>query len=232
MLGAALGGFAVASLDRDDPGMRPPPRIVEVESPACLHAARAGRQVAKAAGTALYVAPDVGPLIRAALEARVEAEIANIRAHESALASALRSARASSERGDPPAWWRFERSSARCLGESAIRGRYQPGVGNEDGVTGMIRRFMRARVRGDGARRFVSADGEDDFGRAGILAGVYPKPGLEDFGIAFIDDLGDGSYEVGIDMIVGHRSYGETLFVSFDGYRYRINGGRSGLTGP
>ena len=91
---------------------------------------------------------------------------------------------------------------------------------------------MAARLRGGGAEYFVTARGEDEFGRAGSLAPLYPKPVFEDFDIVFVDDVGNGSYEVGVGLVFKRGRYGDTLFVAFDGFHYRITGGRPGLEGP
>lgn len=206
--------------------------MLEVESPECLRAARAGKQVAKAAGAALYVAPVVDGLVRDALAAVDRTEIDNVKEHLRAVGPALRRARSFSERGDPPAWWRFQKFSARCLGETPPSTRYDPPVGNSGDVRRMVRRFMEARLRGRGAEYFVTADGQDEFGRGGGLAPLYPRRSLEKFDIVFVDDLGDGSYEVGVELVFARGIYGDTLFVVFDGSRYRISGGRPGLEGP
>ena len=107
----------VTVVDLDDtpaPESLPPARKVEVASKACLRAVRAGEQLAKAAGTALYVAPDFPPLVRNALAARSEEERDSVLEHLKAAAPALRRARSFSERGEPPAWKRFQRWSPRC----------------------------------------------------------------------------------------------------------------------
>lgn len=61
---------------------------------------------------------------------------------------------------------------------------------------------------------------------------MYPKPKLQGFNIVFVDSVGAGSFEVGVELRFARGSYGDTLFVSFDGDRYLVTGGRTGLTGP
>lgn len=92
---------------------------------------------------------------------------------------------------------------------------------------------MENRVEGRGAEGFVVADNLDDFRRRGHLGPMYPNPRLQDFEIVFVDGpLGGPFYEVGVELIFARGAYGDTLFVSFDGDRYLVTGGRSGLTGP
>ncbi len=228
----ALGVLALAGGDQEETRETQPARIVDVESPECLRAARAGKQVAKAAGAALYVAPLVDGLVRDALAAIDQAGIENVQEHLRAVAPTLRRARSFSERGDAPAWWRFDKWRARCLGEPVVSATYDPPVGNRGDARRTVRRFMQARLRGRGAKYFVASDGRDEFGRAGGLRPLYPKRMPEDFAIVFVDDLGEGSYEVGVELVFARGGYGDTLFVTFDGFRYRITGGRPGLEGP
>ena len=70
------------------------------------------------------------------------------------------------------------------------------------------------------------------FGRSGTLSPLYPKPSLRDFEIVFVDDLGDGTYEVGVDLIFDRGSYGDTLFVHFAGGKWIVSGGRPSVEGP
>ena len=118
------------------------------------------------------------------------------------------------------------------VGEPAARSS-DPHVGNDGDVRVMVRRFMEAHLRGQGALRFVVPEARDEFGRGGGMAPLYPRPPLKDFEIAFVDGpLGGPSYEVGVELVFARGSYGDTLFVSFRGDRYVVNGGRPGLTGP
>ena len=226
--------FADSEPADSEPDVTPNPApAVEVASEACERAIAAANKVSTAAGTALYVAPDVAPLVRNALAARDDrAEVDNVLEHLGALTDALRSARSFSESGDPPAWWRFQKWSALCLGKPVAEERYEPPAGNRDDVREIVRRFMRARMRGSRAERFLAREGRDDFGRPRVLAPLYPNPPLEGFDIVFVDDLGDGSYEVGVELVLTRERRGETLFVLFDGRRYAIHGGRPGLEGP
>lgn len=235
VLAVALGGGFLAALDQeqtpnDTQVNSARVRTVGVTSQACRRAVEVGGKVALAAGSALYVAPDFPGLVRDALDAPTGDKRKNLLARLRAATSGLRKARALSESGDPPAWWRFEKWSARCLGETSASVRYQPPGGNKDDVRSMIRRFMDARLRGRGAAHFVAQQARDEFGRNGSLGPMYVST-LEDFEIAFVD--GDGpNYEVGIELIFRRGSYGDTLFVVFDGVRYKITGGRTGLEGP
>lgn len=227
----ALVGLRVT--ESDAPTTSRHTRAVEVRSEACRRAVEAGENVALASGTALYVAPDFPGLVRQALDSPAGDERKNLLAQLRAAASGLRKARSFSESGDPPAWWRFDRWGARCLGETAPSIRYKPSVGNEDDLRRTIRRFMDARVRGRGAERFIESDGHDEFGRGGGLAPLYPRPPLQDFAIVHVSEPLDGPYyEVGVELVFARGSYGDTLFVTFDGFRYRITGGRPGLEGP
>jgi hypothetical protein len=228
----ALVGLRVTA--SNNPASSRPTPTVEVGSEACMRAAGAGKQVAKAAGAALYVASDVSPLVRNALAAGDDqAKVDNVLNHLRALAPSLRRARSFNESGDPPAWWRFHKWSARCLGEPEISASYDPPVGNEDDLRRTVRRFMGARLRGSGAERFLAAEGRDEFRAGGTLAPMYPQPPLQEFDIVFVDGpLGGPHYEVGVELVFARGSYGDTLFVSFKGDRYAITGGRPGLKGP
>lgn len=235
LLAAALGGQLLIARARQQPPKEAPARLVRtvgVTSEGCRRAVEAGEKVALAAGTALYVAPDFPGLVREALDAPTGDDRRNVLARLRAASSGLRKARSLSESGDPPAWWRFQKWSALCLGEPVASATYKPPIGNADDAGRTVRRFMEARLRGRGAEYFVSANGEDEFGRAGGLAPLYPKPVPKDFDIVFVDNLGDGSYEVGVELAVARGRYGDTLFVVFNGFRYRITGGRPGLEGP
>jgi hypothetical protein len=64
------------------------------------------------------------------------------------------------------------------------------------------------------------------------LAPLYPRPRLRDFDVVFVDDVGDGSYEVGIESIFKKGRYGETLFVRLNDAKWVISGDRTGLEGP
>lgn len=210
-----------------------PTRTVEVASEACIRAVEAGKRVAKAAGTALYVAPDVSPLVRNALAAGDDqAKVANVLQHLRALAPSLRHAESINESGDPPAWWRFQKWGARCLGEPVVSAAYDPPVGNRGDVREFVGEFMHARIRGVGAGRFLEHRARRDFGRDRGLAPLYPRRPLQNFEIVFVDHLGDGSYEVGVELILARGRDGETLFVLFEDARYAIHGGRPGLEGP
>lgn len=106
-------------------------------------------------------------------------------------------------------------------------------TGNRRDVRAMVRTFMEHRVAGRGAERFVATENLDDFGTHGQLGPMYPRPRLEGFEIVFIDGpLGGPSYEVGVELFFARGSYGDTLFVTFDGNRYLVTGGRPGLVGP
>lgn len=96
----------------------------------------------------------------------------------------------------------------------------------------VVRTFMQRRVAGAGAERFLDADGRAVFGTGGGLAPLYPEPPMEDFEIVFVDDLGDGTYEVGVRLIFEAGSYAETLFVHAGDDGLVISGGRPGLEGP
>lgn len=120
------------------------------ELAACRRAVRAADQVAKAAGAALYVAPDVAPLVRSALKSRDAAEVANVREHLRALVPSLRRARSFSERGDPPAWKRFDRASAPCLGKPAV-----PPIRQHDDVVVSIPLVGRLTWQCDHDREFT-----------------------------------------------------------------------------
>lgn len=118
--------------------------------------------------------------------------------------------------------------------------RYNAPEGNEDDLRRTIRRFMDARVRGQGAERFIQGVARDEFVPDGGLAPLYPKR-LTDFAIVFVDGPSGVSkhrttvwshYEVGVELVFARGSYGDTLFVSFDGVRYEVTGGRPGLEGP
>jgi hypothetical protein len=91
---------------------------------------------------------------------------------------------------------------------------------------------MERRVGGRAAEDFLDADGRAVFRPGGELAPLYPKPPLEDFEIVFVDDLGDGTYEVGVSLEFARGSYGETLFVHRGNDGFIVSGGRSGLEGP
>jgi hypothetical protein len=55
---------------------------------------------------------------------------------------------------------------------------------------------------------------------------------VRDFDVVFVDDVGDGSYEVGIESIFKKGRYGETLFVRLNDAKWVISGDRTGLEGP
>lgn len=95
----------------------------------------------------------------------------------------------------------------------------------------MVQNFMDRRIAGNGANRFLDADGREVFGSGGPLSPLYPTPPLRAFEVVFVDDLGDGTYEVGVDLVFDQGSYGETLFVHRD-EGWIVSGGRPGLEGP
>ncbi len=107
----------------------------------------------------------------------------------------------------------------------------QVASGKSREVRSMVRTFMERRVSGNGAERFLDADGRRDY-RSGTVRPLYPKPALTNFEIVFVDDLGDGTYEVGVELIFDEGRYGETLFVHGAQDRFVISGGRPGLVGP
>ena len=107
-----------------------------------------------------------------------------------------------------------------------------PGSGQSGQIRPMVTTFMERRLAGEGAERFLDEDGHRVFRRGGSLAPLYPKPLLQDFRFMFVDDLSDGSYEVGVSLIFKRGSYGETLFVHRFRDRWVVSGGRPGLEGP
>jgi hypothetical protein len=171
--------------------------------------------------------------VRSALAAGdEETKVDNVLQHLGAVTPSLRRAESFNESGDPPAWWRFQKWSALCLGEPIVSSAYEPPVGNRGDVREMVGRFMHARIRGVGAGRFLDHRGRQDFGGDRGVTRLYPRPPLQDFEIVFVDDLGDGSYEVGVELVFAHGRHGETMFVLFEDGRYAITGGRPGLEGP
>lgn len=97
----------------------------------------------------------------------------------------------------------------------------------------MIRKFMEARIAREGAETFLAAEARKDFRPKATMGPLYLEPPLRDFRIVFVDGpLGGPSYEVGVRLIFDKGSFGDTLFVAFDGRRYFVTGGRSGLIGP
>lgn len=105
-------------------------------------------------------------------------------------------------------------------------------AGKASQVRSMVQTFMERRVEGRGVDTFLDADGREVFGPGGTLSPLYPKPPLQDFKLVFVDDLGDGTYEVGVRLIFDRGSYGETLFVHHDEAGFVVSGGRPGLQGP
>lgn len=99
-------------------------------------------------------------------------------------------------------------------------------------VRRFVARFMERRMAGTGAERFLDADGEAVFASGGSLAPLYPEPPLQDFDFEFVDDIGDGTFEVGVRLIFERGSYGHTYFVHRAAGKLVISGGRSGLEGP
>ena len=99
-------------------------------------------------------------------------------------------------------------------------------------VRSTVREFMRARVDGAGAEGFLGSEGWREPGPTGEPAPLYPDPPLEDFRIEFVDDLGDGTYEVGVSLIFESGTSGETLFVRRSDGGFVIVGARGGLEGP
>jgi hypothetical protein len=91
---------------------------------------------------------------------------------------------------------------------------------------------MQQRTAGEGAKRFLDADGRAALGPDGTIGPLYLDPPLEDFEIMFIDDTGDGTYEVGVRLIFVGGDFGHTYFVRKKGQELVISGGRSGLGGP
>lgn len=228
-LTAALIALSVLKFGSSATEETPPASQRGERTEACMEALRAGKKVAKAAGTALYVAPDGPRLAREALAtSEDEAERQNIRKQIGVMVEGLRMARSLSNSGNPPAWRRFEVWSARCLGEPA----FTSDIDSVPEVRNTVRTFMRRRIAGRPVGAFLDADGRAAFQRGGALHPLYPRPPLKDFRIAFVDGLGDGSYEVGVRHIFGSGSYGETFFVHLDDIRILISGGRSGLQGP
>lgn len=127
--------------------------------------------------------------------------------------------------------------------DSAMRERWtNPGNGStpttecisEKGsqVRGLVRSFMKRRISGAGAERFLDAKGRLNFGPGGNLAPLYPDPPLEDFQIVFVDPVGEGSFEVGVSLVFQGGTYEETLSVQRRAGRMFISGGRPGMKGP
>jgi hypothetical protein len=104
--------------------------------------------------------------------------------------------------------------------------------GKSSQVRSKVRSFMNRRLEGEGAEKYLDVDGRRVFRRGGTLSPLYPKPPLEDFKIAFVDDLGDGTYEIGVRLIFDRGSDGDTLFVHRARGEFVISGGRPGLQGP
>lgn len=121
--------------------------------------------------------------------------------------------------------------------------------GHEAGfVAPLVARFMQARIEGFGAGQYVTGGGFDAWTSG--LEPLYSPEGVryESFAIVFVDDLGNGSYEVGIRMFGAlldgedewftEPLFEETLFVGpgegLDGEQHAllVTGGRSGLEGP
>lgn len=121
--------------------------------------------------------------------------------------------------------------------------------GHEAGfVAPLVARFMQARIEGFGAGQYVTGGGLDAWTSG--LEPLYSPEGVryESFAIVFVDDLGNGSYEVGIRMFGAlldgedewftEPLFEETLFVGpgegLDGEQHAllVTGGRSGLEGP
>jgi hypothetical protein len=92
----------------------------------------------------------------------------------------------------------------------------------------MVRKFMEQRVAARGAEKFLDADGLEIFRPGGALSPLYPKPRIEEFEIVFLDDLGDGTYEVGVRLVFETGSYGDTLFVQRTERGLIVSGGRPG----
>jgi hypothetical protein len=116
-------------------------------------------------------------------------------------------------------------------------------------VAPVVAGFMKARVEGTGAERFLS--GEYEWNEDGSdLRPLYAseEERYENFGIVFVDSLGDGTFEVGVRMLGADLDgsdewrteplFEETIFVGpgtdREGRRkyLLVNGARSGLDGP
>lgn len=95
-----------------------------------------------------------------------------------------------------------------------------------------VRVFMRARVDGAGAEEFLHRGTWTEAGPPGRSLALYPDPPPQDFRIEFVDDLGDGSFEVGVSLVFKEGTAGETLFVRKRQGSLVILGAREGLTGP
>ena len=121
--------------------------------------------------------------------------------------------------------------------EASPQARERPSVvvgsGRSGAVRAMVQNFMKRRVAGRGAEKFLDSDGRNVFRERGTLGALYPEPPpLEDFKVVFVDDLGDATYEVGVRLIFARGTYGDTLFVHAEDGRFIVSGGRPGLTGP
>lgn len=106
-----------------------------------------------------------------------------------------------------------------------------PGA-EDSSVREVVTGFMRARLKGAGAEVLLDAHGRREFGAGGDTTPLYPDPPPQDYRIEFIDDLGNGSYEVGVSLFFADGTYGETLFVRERSGRITISGARPGLEGP
>lgn len=118
-------------------------------------------------------------------------------------------------------------------------------------VAPLVAAFLQARIDGSGAEALVSLEGREHW-ESGVssMSGLYSPPDLryESFAIVFVDDLGNGTYEVGTRMFGALMDgedewfteplFEETLFVGpgegLDGEQHAllVTGGRSGLVGP
>ena len=118
-------------------------------------------------------------------------------------------------------------------------------------VAPLVAGFLQARIAGSGAESYLSSEGLEAWtSEASSLPSLYSSPNqrYEAFEIVFVDDLGDGAYEVSIRMLGAHLDgedewyteplFAETLFVGpeedLNGLQRPlvISGGRSGLSGP
>jgi hypothetical protein len=118
-------------------------------------------------------------------------------------------------------------------------------------VAPFVAGFLQARIGGSGAESFLTEDGLDDWNADDTrLAPLYASPDVryESFAIVSVDDLGEGSYEVGVRMFGAHLDgldewlteplFEETVFIgpgedpSGEQRPLVINGARPGISGP
>jgi dipeptidyl aminopeptidase/acylaminoacyl peptidase len=117
-------------------------------------------------------------------------------------------------------------------------------------VAPMVAAFMEARIEGAGAENHLPSEGAEAWSTGGGLQPLYSPTGLryESFAITSVENLGDGTFEVGVRMFGAHLDgedewfteplFEETLFVgpgrdpNGDPRLLLVTGGRPGLEGP